>query len=240
MVGAYDRYTGKSCYFSMNIRFINFSLCVLSLLLLAPFSATVTAETLAVKDPEHTTELLQQFDNIVADPDARQRANAQGEERAQFCFRCHGKNGNSVRDYVPNLASQNPAYLFTQFEKFASGTRKNYVMSKLAEILSAEERVAVAVYFSDKPVIPRDNRPEPDMKGQQVYQSLCFACHGDKGHGSHTYPRIAGQPYEFLEKTLLKFKQGDESRKNSPMTAVVGNLSDEDLRAVARWVANMP
>ena len=62
------------------------------------FSATATAETLAVKDPEHTTELLQRFDNIVADPEARQKANAQGQERAQFCFRCHGKNGNSVRD----------------------------------------------------------------------------------------------------------------------------------------------
>ena len=224
----------------MNNRLISFSLCVLSVVLLTSFSAIANAETPPADSPEHAARLLQQFENIVADPEARQKANAQGQERAQFCFRCHGKDGNSVRDYVPNLASQNPAYLFTQFEKFASGARKNYVMSKLAEILSAEERVAVAVYFSDKPVKPRENRPEPDMKGQQVYQSLCFACHGDKGHGSHTYPRIAGQPYEFLEKTLLKFKQGDESRKNSPMTAVVGNMSDEDLKAVARWVANMP
>ena len=51
----------------MNIRFINFSLCVLSLLLLTPFSATATAETLAVKDPEHTTELLQRFENMQGD-----------------------------------------------------------------------------------------------------------------------------------------------------------------------------
>jgi cytochrome c553 len=224
----------------MNNRLISFSLCVLSVVLLTSFSAIANAETPSADSPEQASRLLQQFENIVADPEARQKVNAQGRERAQLCFRCHGKDGNSVRDYVPNLASQNPAYLFTQFEKFASGARKNYVMSKLAEILSAEERVAVAVYFSDKPVKPRENRPEPDMKGQQVYQSLCFACHGDKGHGSHTYPRIAGQPYEFLEKTLLKFKQGDESRKNSPMTAVVGNMSDEDLKAVARWVANMP
>ena len=224
----------------MSNRLINISLCVLAVVLLTSFSAIASADTPSADSPEQAARLLQQFENIVADPEVRQKANAQGQERAQFCFRCHGKDGNSVRDYVPNLASQNPAYLFTQFEKFASGTRKNYVMSKLAEILSAEERVAVAVYFADKPVTPRDNRPEPDMKGRQVYQSLCFACHGDKGHGSHTYPRIAGQPYEFLEKTLLKFKQGDESRKNSPMTAVVGNMSDEDLKAVARWVANMP
>ncbi len=240
MVAAYDRFDCKSCAVPMNNRLISFSLCVLSVVLLTSFPAIVNAETPSADSPEQAARLLQQFEHIVADPEAREKANAQGQERAQFCFRCHGKDGNSVRDYVPNLASQNPAYLFTQFEKFASGARKNYVMSKLAEILSAEERVAVAVYFSDKPVKPRENRPEPDMKGQQVYQSLCFACHGDKGHGSHTYPRIAGQPYEFLEKTLLKFKQGDESRKNSPMTAVVGNMSDEDLKAVARWVANMP
>ncbi|MEK9766219.1 MAG: c-type cytochrome [Thalassolituus sp.] len=70
--------------------------------------------------------------------------------------------------------------------------------------------------------------------------SLCFACHGNAGHGNETYPRIAGQPYEFLEKTLLKFRAGDASRANSPMTAVVSNMKEEDLKAVASWVANMP
>ena len=51
------------------------------LLLLAPFQPR-RLRAAAVKDPEHTTELLQRFDNIVADPEARQKANAQGQERA--------------------------------------------------------------------------------------------------------------------------------------------------------------
>ncbi|MEK9712651.1 MAG: c-type cytochrome [Thalassolituus sp.] len=189
---------------------------------------------------ENTSELLQRFRQAETDPAVAEALAQQGQERGQFCFRCHGEDGNSRRDYVPNLASQNAAYLFTQFEKFANGERENFVMSKLAGSLTADERVAIAVYFSDKPVLVRENRPAPDLKGQQIYQSLCFACHGNAGHGNEIYPRIAGQPYEFLEKTLLKFRAGDASRANSPMTAVVSNMKEEDLKAVASWVANMP
>jgi len=212
-----------------DIRALMMVMCVLA--------GVLTSPSLMAETPH---ELAEKFDRITSDEQRRADVLQQGKERGQFCFRCHGDDGNSLRDYVPNLASQNPEYLFTQFEKFASGQRRHYVMSKLAKLLSPEERLAVAVYFADRQVRPRENRPAPDMKGQQIYQSLCFACHGDKGHGSQTYPRIAGQPYEFLQQTLMKFKQGDDSRKNSPMTAVVGNLSDSDLNAVASWVANMP
>ena len=194
----------------------------------------------ALSFAENTSELLQRFRHAEKDPAVAQALSQQGQERGQFCFRCHGEDGNSRRDYVPNLASQNAAYLFTQFEKFASGERENFVMSKLAGSLTADERVAIAVYFSDKPVLIRENRPAPDLKGQKIYQSLCFACHGERGHGGENYPRIAGQPYEFLEQTLLKFRTGDASRANSPMTAVVSNMKEDELKAVASWVANMP
>lgn len=185
-------------------------------------------------------ELLNRYLQLKSQPEKAQQMREQGQERAQFCFRCHGEDGNSRRNYVPNLASQNPAYLFTQFEKFASGERENFVMSKLAPMLSAEERLAVALYFSDLPVTPRSDQPVADVRGMQIYTSLCFACHGNEGHGDQQYPRIAGQPYEFLENTLINFRNGTSTRKNSPMTAVISNLSENDLRAVASWVANMP
>ena len=189
---------------------------------------------------EAVQSLLNQYLLLKSDPEKAQQMREQGQERAQFCFRCHGEDGNSLRNYVPNLASQNPAYLFTQFEKFASGERENFVMSKLAPMLTADERMAVAMYFSDLPVKARADQPTAEVTGMKIYTSLCFACHGNEGHGDQQYPRIAGQPYEFLENTLINFRNGTSTRKNSPMTTVISNLSDDELRAVASWVANMP
>ncbi|GGY48451.1 cytochrome c [Bacterioplanes sanyensis] len=177
---------------------------------------------------------------IEQDASARQQALKDGEERAQLCFRCHGQDGNSKRDYIPNLASQNAAYLFTQFEKFANGERQDYVMSTLAKHLSADDRIDIALYFSEREVEPREPQVEASAAGERIYNSVCFACHGKEGHGSASYPRIAGQPYEFLETTLLKFLHNDPSRANSPMIAVMKNLDEQQVKDVAAYVAHMP
>ncbi len=157
-----------------------------------------------------------------------------------MCFRCHGDDGNSKRDYIPNLASQNAAYLFTQFEHFADGVRKDYVMSKLATTLSKEDRINIALYFAHKPVVSREQPVPTSAKGEQIYKTTCFVCHGNAGHGSSLYPRIAGQPYEYLTKTLMRFLHNDPERKNSPMIGVVQNMDEQQLRDVAAYIAHMP
>jgi len=210
---------------------------IMTAALLSTLADTAAAAESAADSPD---VLLDRFQTLQADPHQASLMTEKGRERAQFCFRCHGEDGNSRRDYVPNLASQNPAYLFNQFEKFASGERENFVMSRLAPSLSADERIAVAMYFSALPVTVRTEQPAAELRGMHIYQALCFACHGDRGHGDQQYPRIAGQPFSFLHTTLMNFKAGKSSRRNSPMTAIVQNLSDEDLKAVATWVANMP
>ncbi len=169
-----------------------------------------------------------------------QAALEEGRERATLCVHCHGEDGNSKRDYIPNLASQNPAYLLTQFEHFADGTRKDYVMSKLAQGLSENDRVAIALYFSREQVKPRPQPVSGSDKGKALYESMCFACHGMSGHGNQHYPRIAGQPYEYLTKTLMKFLNNDPQRQNSPMMSVIRNLNEQQINDVAAHVANMP
>lgn len=168
-----------------------------------------------------------------------QTALADGKDRAQLCFRCHGEDGNSRRDYIPNLAGQNAAYLFAQFEHFADGSRKDYVMSKLAKHLSKEDRIAIALYFSQTSVSLREQPVESSAKGEELYSNMCFACHGNEGYGNQQYPRIAGQPYKYLESTLMKFLHRDPQRQNSPMSAVIRNLKEQELKDVAAYVAHM-
>ena len=190
--------------------------------------------------PTDTEILVAEMTMIQQDPDLLQKAVTAGKDRAILCGSCHGKNGNSVRDYIPNLASQNAAYIFNQFESFANGERKDYVMSRLAKNLTQRDRVNIALYFSQMPVEARESPVPSSAEGEKIYKGLCFVCHEQDGYGSGSYPRIAGQPYKYLEKTMEGFAGGDKRRANSPMAAVVRNLNKQQLLDVAAYVASMP
>lgn len=203
----------------------------LVLCLVSPF---VNAEAADVQT------LLKEMSAIKQDAVLFERTLSEGYERAVLCVHCHGEDGNSKRERIPNLASQNSEYLFIQFEHFASGVRKDYVMSKLATGLSEQDRIAVALYFSEQKVKSRSLAISSSAQGAQIYNGSCIACHGKEGHGSSQYPRIAGQPYDFLEMTLLRFLNDDEQRQNSPMSSVVKHMTVEQLKQVAAYVTNMP
>lgn len=205
--------------------------CFLILCFVSPLTF---AETVNV------SAMLEKMAIIKSDAELFQQTLEEGYERAVLCVHCHGEDGNSKRDRIPNLAKQNSEYLFIQFEHFANGTRKDYVMSKLANGLTPQDRLAVALYFSEQEVKPREQGVSSSLAGANIYNGSCIACHGKEGHGSAQYPRIAGQPYEFLEMTLLRFLEADEQRQNSPMTSVVKHMSPEQLKEVAAYVTNMP
>ena len=77
----------------------------------------------ALVQASSTDEAMLQLEAIMADDERRQASYAAGHERIRFCGYCHGEDGNSKRDYIPNLATQHPQYLFEQFEKFGDGRR---------------------------------------------------------------------------------------------------------------------
>ena len=58
---------------------------------------------------------------------------------ATVCAACHGANGVSVSDTIPNLAAQRAAYLEAQLKALKEGTRKNPLMNPIAAQLSPEE-----------------------------------------------------------------------------------------------------
>jgi cytochrome c553 len=75
-----------------------------------------------------------------------------GRAKAQaVCAACHGANGVSVSDAIPNLAGQKPAYLEAQLKALKDGSRKNAVMNAMAAQLSADDIANVAAYFASLP-----------------------------------------------------------------------------------------
>lgn len=193
-----------------------------------------------VASAESVNDLLARMEKIQADPAALAAAVQQGEERGVLCFACHGNDGNSTRDRVPNLASQNATYLFTQFENFANGTRVDYVMNALTQKLTPDERIAIALYFANRPVVRRADQPAASPDGKQLYMSACASCHGANGDGNQQFSRLAGQPYKYMESTLMKFRHRDPDRVQSLMVGVIQNLSDQQIRDISSYITNMP
>src|SRR4030095_16169300 len=70
---------------------------------------------------------------------------------ATVCAACHGANGVSVSDAIPNLAAQRAGYLEAQLKALKDGTRKNPIMNAIAAQLSAEDIANAAAYFASLP-----------------------------------------------------------------------------------------
>src|SRR5882672_4323596 len=76
---------------------------------------------------------------------------------ASVCAACHGANGVSVSDTIPNLAAQRAGYIEAQLKAFKEGTRKaqtatspTAIMNAIATQLSADDIANVAAYFASQ------------------------------------------------------------------------------------------
>jgi len=74
------------------------------------------------------------------------------------CAACHGANGQSVSDSIPNLAAQRAGYIEAQLKAFKEGTRMAAsttspaaIMAAIAAQLSADDIANVAAYFAAQP-----------------------------------------------------------------------------------------
>ena len=183
-------------------------------------------------------EAMTQLNAIMADDTKRQASYEAGHERIRFCGYCHGEDGNSKRDYIPNLAAQHPLYLFNQFEKFRDGTREDYVMSKLAKTLSLEERINIAVYYSQQTAKSRTGSdPALAEAGGTLFADRCAACHQKDAQGFRDMPRLAGQPAEYLEIALKQFQDMNPGKRSTPMIGIAATLSEGDIKALAEYLA---
>ena len=82
-----------------------------------------------------------------------------GKARVEtVCAACHGANGVSVSDTIPNLAGQRAAYIEAQLKAFKDGARKApaptspiATMAAIATQLSPADMADVAAFFSSLP-----------------------------------------------------------------------------------------
>jgi cytochrome c553 len=77
-------------------------------------------------------------------------------------------------------------------------------------------------------------------QGERLAQQQCAACHG-KDFATPvdpTYPKLAGQYVDYLEKALRDYQTG--ARKNAIMAGMAKPLSRDDIRNVAAYLSGLP
>jgi cytochrome c553 len=68
----------------------------------------------------------------------------------------------------------------------------------------------------------------------RVKSQACAACHGPDGNSQvSVIPSIAGQPRQFIEMSLIMFREG--RRINEAMKPLVDKLNNADLRDLAQY-----
>ncbi len=172
---------------------------------------------------------------------------------AQVCSNCHGLDGNSVSPNFPRLAGQQPAYLISQLESFRNHHRSDpegfEYMWGISHKLGDDQIKGLAEYFSKQAPRPIA-APESTQQmaaGKNIYENgiptketpPCIACHGQNGEGLASFPRLAWQHQDYLVKQLQVFRE-TEGRPGTPMKQVTHLLSDQEMKAVARYLQAFP
>lgn len=163
-------------------------------------------------------------------------------EKAKTCATCHGEQGVPINKTTPVIWGQDAGYMFYQLRDFKSGSRKNDLMSPIAAQLQQEELLPLAEYFSKQKWPNLQQPPAPDdvaANAQKAIASVgCISCHLNYFQGDGTTARLAGQWQDYLQATMLAFR--DKSRGNNPgMSDLMKATSTDDIAALAKYLAGL-
>jgi len=186
-------------------------------------------------------QLQKRVEQIAADPERYREAMVEGELRATLCKVCHGADGNAVRDDTPNLAGQDPVYLVDQFNRYADGRREDFWMGSLTSSFSDEDKIQLALYYSEQPMRPAGGGdPALMAQGRQLYEAHCVECHGADGRSRDGYARLAGQRPEYTARMLREFRSAT-GRRYSPIMYPRAYMlkTKQDILAVATYLAHL-
>ncbi len=162
--------------------------------------------------------------------------------KAAMCVGCHGVNGNSSMPGVPSLAAQNARYIYLQLRDYQEGRRDNPMMSPMAAGLTRPEMQELANYFSKQKLSSKGFKADPDKAAlgkAKADETLCAMCHLGEFIGQNEIPKVAGQNFDYVIKTLKDFKAKNRTNDAGNMTSVAGTLSDDDIENLAHYIAGL-
>ena len=163
------------------------------------------------------------------------------------CITCHGPKGQSAVAAWPKLSAQHAAYTVKQLKSYKDGSRVNAIMMGMSMPLNDQDMINIATYLSQQaPSQGVAQNKDTIELGKSIYRGgiaskgvqACAGCHSPNGAGIPSqYPRQGGQWAEYSYNQLMNFNQG--TRKNAQMNSIASKLSDQEMRAVADYMAGL-
>jgi cytochrome c553 len=176
--------------------------------------------------------------------------------RVLACANCHGKQGEGTQDvYFPRLAGKPAGYLFNQLDAFRVGRRKYPPMNYLLEFQRPDFLRDMAAYFAaQRPPLPPPERPAVSSALVTLGETLvtrgdyqrnipaCTSCHGSFLTGMEPgIPGLVGLKSKYISAQLGAFRYGTRSAPDPDcMQIVAAHLTEQDVTAVAAWLASRP
>ena len=167
---------------------------------------------------------------------------ALAEPNITLCESCHGPRGNSVQAGVPSIAGQPVIFLENQLVYFREQLRHAPVMQGVVKGMKDEEFTALAKHFSaQKATVVAQGAADAGRmaKGRELAGKLhCGQCHMPQFQGQGQMARLAGQREDYLLEALTEYRDGKRSAADTTMTEVLGGTTDDDLKALAHFLAH--
>lgn len=186
------------------------------------------------------------------------------QRAAELCGACHGLHGHGgVHSLVPALAGQNESYLRLSLNAYRTAQRTSGIMRPIASQLSEPQIAELSAFYASQPhpFANHDAATEKQAVGpQQPSAALwklgeelahqgsrqkkipsCVDCHGPGENLTRDeYPRLSGQPAEYLSRQLALFseRQRGGSQSASLMHPIADKLDARQREALATFYHN--
>jgi cytochrome c553 len=163
------------------------------------------------------------------------------QERFPTCLACHGAAGTSGSDGVPSLGGQPSDYVLIQLYLFREKQRPVEIMNAMAQGLTDEDLRDLADRVAGL-APPQAAAQALDAADQEHARDLvakyrCASCHNQDFSGHDQIPRLAAQREEYLNKSLTEYKANIRAGYDPAMNEVAQEIKQDDIPALARYLA---
>ncbi|MFK7765321.1 MAG: cytochrome c [Roseobacter sp.] len=157
-----------------------------------------------------------------------------GRKIANMCRTCHGIDGYAQIPIAPHIGGEPEEYLEAQLMAFKTGAREHEMMSVVTSGLSAQQISDVAAWYAGHTAIAT----LPEGISVDDAPQACVSCHGADGISLLLdAPNLAGEVNIYIDTQLKAFRIG--KRQHDIMSEVAAELTDEEIRALADWYAEV-
>ncbi len=163
------------------------------------------------------------------------------------CAACHGKDGNSKYNKVPNIAGFSLDALTDMLNEYKSNERigdkfkpddaDETDMNIITKDMSDADIEALAKYYSSQKYQPHFGKSDAALaqKGAKRHKHKCEKCHSDGAtNPEDDASLLAGQSREYLTRAFEKLSNGDQPMPKK-MKKKFKKLSDKDKQALIEY-----